>query len=145
MRLSQTFLPTLKENPAEAQVPSHRLLLRAGMIRQVTSGVYNWLPLGLKVLQNVQNIVREEMNRAGAQEILMPMIQPAEFWQETGRWDKMDAELCRIKDRHDRDFCLGPTHEEVVTDLYRNNIQSYKQLPVMLYQIQITNINSNIF
>lgn len=136
MRLSQTFLPTLKENPAEAQVPSHRLLLRAGMIRQVTSGVYNWLPLGLKVLQNVQNIVREEMNRAGAQEILMPMIQPAEFWQETGRWDKMDAELCRIKDRHDRDFCLGPTHEEVVTDLYRNNIQSYKQLPVMLYQIQ---------
>ena len=136
MRLSQTFLPTLKETPSEAQVPSHRLLLRAGMIRQVTSGVYNWLPLGLKVLKKVENIVREEMNRAGAQEILMPMVQPAELWQETGRWDKMDAELCRIQDRHNRDFCLGPTHEEVVTDLYRNNIQSYKQLPVMLYQIQ---------
>lgn len=136
MRLSQAFIPTLKENPSEAQVPSHRLLLRAGMIRQVTSGVYNWLPLGFKVLQKVEKVVREEMNKAGAQEILMPMVQPAEFWQETGRWDKMDAELCRIQDRHNRDFCLGPTHEEVVTDLYRNNIQSYKQLPVMLYQIQ---------
>jgi prolyl-tRNA synthetase len=136
MRLSQIFLPTLKETPSEAQVPSHRLLLRAGMIRQVTSGVYNWLPLGLKVLKKVEKIVREEMDRAGAQEILMPMVQPAELWQETGRWDKMDAELCRIQDRHKRNFCLGPTHEEVVTDLYRSNIQSYKQLPVMLYQIQ---------
>lgn len=136
MRLSQYFLPTLKENPSEAQVPSHRLLLRAGMIRQVTSGMYNWLPLGLRVLKKVEAIVREEMNNAGAQEILMPMVQPAELWQETNRWDKMDAELCRIKDRHGRNFCLGPTHEEIVTDLYRNNIQSYKQLPVMLYQIQ---------
>tara|TARA_R110000868_G_scaffold189695_2_gene433169 strand:- start:218368 stop:219606 length:1239 start_codon:yes stop_codon:yes gene_type:complete len=136
MRLSQYFLPTLKENPSEAQVPSHRLMLRAGMIRQVTSGMYNWLPLGLRVLKKVENIVREEMDKAGAQEILMPMVQPAELWQETGRWDKMDAELCRIQDRHGRNFCLGPTHEEIVTDLYRNNIQSYKQLPVMLYQIQ---------
>ncbi|MFT7144718.1 MAG: prolyl-tRNA synthetase [Alphaproteobacteria bacterium] len=136
MRLSQYFLPTLKENPSEAQVPSHRLLLRAGMIRQVTSGMYSWLPLGLRALQKVENVVREEMNRAGAQEVLMPMVQPAELWQETGRWDKMDAELCRIQDRHGRHFCLGPTHEEIVTDLYRNNIQSYKQFPVMLYQIQ---------
>lgn len=136
MRLSQAFLPTLKETPSEAKIPSHRLLLRAGMIRQVTSGVYNWLPFGLKVLKKVEHIVREEMNKAGAQEILMPMVQPAELWEETGRWDKMDAELCRIQDRHGRNFCLGPTHEEVVTDLYRNNVQSYKQLPIMLYQIQ---------
>lgn len=136
MRLSQYFLPTLKDNPADAVVASHQLMIRAGMIRQVTAGIYNWLPLGLKVLQKVENVVRAEMNKAGAQEIFMPMIQPAELWQETGRWDKMDAELCRIKDRHDRDFCLGPTHEEIVTDLYRNNVQSYKQLPVMLYQIQ---------
>ena len=136
MRSSQLFVPTLKENPAEAQVPSHRLMLRAGMIRQVTSGVYNWLPLGLKVLRNVERIVREEMNAAGAQEIFMPMVQPAELWQESGRWDKMGAEMLRMKDRHGRDFCLGPTHEEIVTDLYRSNISSYKQLPVTFYQIQ---------
>ena len=136
MRLSQYFLPTLKDNPADAVVPSHQLMVRAGMIRQVTAGVYNWLPLGLRVLKKVENIVRQEMNKAGAQEIFMPMVQPAELWQETGRWDKYDAELLRIKDRHGRDFCLGPTHEEIVTDLYRNNIQSYKQLPAMLYQIQ---------
>lgn len=136
MRSSQLFMPTLKETPAEAQVPSHRLLLRSGMIRQVTSGVYNWLPLGLRALRNVERIVREEMNRAGAQEIFMPMVQPAELWQESGRWDKMGDEMLRLKDRHDRDFCLGPTHEEVVADLYRNNVSSYKQLPLTVYQIQ---------
>lgn len=136
MRQSTFFAPTLKENPAEAKVVSHRLMLRAGMIRQVTAGIYNYLPLGLKVLQKVENIIREEMNASGAQEILMPMVQPLELWQETGRDEKYGPELLRIKDRHDRDFCLGPTHEEVITDLVRNNIQSYKQLPFMLYQIQ---------
>ncbi len=136
MRQSSYFAPTLKENPAEAQVVSHRLMLRAGMIRQVTSGIYNYLPLGLKVLKKVENIIREEMNAAGAQEILMPMVQPLELWKETGRDAKYGTELLRIKDRHDRDFCLGPTHEEVITDLVRNNVQSYKQLPIMLYQIQ---------
>lgn len=136
MRSSQLFMPTLKENPAEAQVPSHRLLLRAGMIRQVTSGVYNWLPVGLKALRKVERIVREEMDRAGAQEIFMPMVQPAELWQESGRWDKMGPEMLRLQDRHGRDFCLGPTHEEVVTDLYRSNVSSYKQLPMTVYQIQ---------
>ena len=136
MRQSSYFAPTIKENPAEAQVVSHRLLLRSGMIRQVTSGVYNYLPLGLKVLQKIENIVREEMNASGAQEILMPMVQPLELWKETGRDAKYGPELLRLKDRHDRDFCLGPTHEEVITDLVRNNVQSYKQLPFMLYQIQ---------
>ena len=136
MRQSQFFAPTLKEVPSEAQVVSHRLMLRAGMIRQVTSGIYNYLPLGLKVMQKVETIIREEMNNAGAQEILMPMVQPLELWQETGRDEKYGPELLRLKDRHDRDFCLGPTHEEVITDLVRNNIQSYKQLPMMLYQIQ---------
>ena len=136
MRRSQYFLPLLKEDPSEAQVPSHRLMLRAGMIRQVTSGVYNWLPLGLKVLRKVEQVVREEMDAAGAQEIFMPMVQPAELWHETGRWDKMDAELLRIKDRHERDACLGPTHEEIVTDIYRKNVKSYKELPIMLYQVQ---------
>lgn len=136
MRQSAYFAPTIKENPAEAQVVSHRLLLRAGMIRQVTSGVYNYLPLGFKILKKIENIVREEMDAAGAQEILMPMVQPLELWQETGRDAKYGPELLRLKDRHDRDFCLGPTHEEVITDLVRNNVQSYKQLPIMLYQIQ---------
>ena len=136
MLQSKFFAPTLKENPTEAKVVSHRLMLRAGMLRQVTSGIYNYLPLGLKVMQKVEAIVREEMNAAGAQEILMPMVQPLELWQETGRANKYGPELLRIKDRHDRDFCLGPTHEEVVTDLVRNCVQSYKQLPIMLYQIQ---------
>lgn len=136
MRMSQFFAPTLKETPAEAQVVSHRLMLRAGMIRQVTSGIYNYLPLGLKVMRKVEKIVREEMDKAGANEILMPMVQPLELWQETGRDQKYGPELLRIKDRHDRAFCLGPTHEEVVTDLYRMNVQSYKQLPLMVYQIQ---------
>jgi prolyl-tRNA synthetase len=136
MRMSHLFAPTLKENPAEAQVVSHRLMLRAGMIRQVTSGIYNYLPLGLRVMRKVEEIVRQEMNAAGAQEILMPMVQPLELWDETGRAKKYGPELLRIKDRHDRGFCLGPTHEEVVTDLYRMNVQSYKQLPLMVYQIQ---------
>lgn len=137
MRLSSYFLPTLKDNPADAVVVSHQLMVRAGMIRQVTAGIYNWLPLGLKVLQKVEAIVRSEMNKAGAQEILMPVLNPAELWQETGRWDKYEEGLMfRIKDRHGRDYLLGPTHEETVTDIYRNNVQSYKQLPVMLYQIQ---------
>ena len=133
---SKIFLPTLKDIPQDAEVISHQLMLRSGMIRRVTSGIYTWLPIGLKVLRKVENIVREEMNTSGAQEILMPMVQPKELWEETQRWDKMGPELLRIKDRHQRDFCLGPTHEEVITDLIRNNIKSYKELPLNLYQIQ---------
>ena len=136
MRQATFFSPTLKENPTEAKVVSHRLMLRAGMLRQVTAGIYNYLPLGLKVMRKVEDIIREEMNAANAQEILMPMVQPVELWKETGRDEKYGVELLRLKDRHNRDFCLGPTHEEVITDLVRNNIQSYKQLPLMLYQIQ---------
>jgi prolyl-tRNA synthetase len=136
MRLSQLALKTLKETPADAEVISHQLLLRAGMIRKVAAGLYNWLPLGLRVLRRVENIVRDEMNRAGALEVLMPMVQPAELWQESGRWQFYGAELLRFQDRHDRDFCLGPTHEEVITDLVRQEISSYKQLPVNFYQIQ---------
>lgn len=136
MRTSQFLIATLKETPADAEIISHRLMLRAGLIRKLSSGLYTWLPLGLKVLRKVENIVREEMNRAGAQEISMPMIQPAELWQESGRWEQYGPELLRIRDRHDRDFCLGPTHEEVVTDLIRNEIGSYRQLPLNLYQIQ---------
>ena len=133
---SKIFLPTLKDIPQDAEVISHQLMLRSGMIRRVTSGIYIWLPIGLKVLRKVENIVRQEMNASGAQEILMPMVQPKELWEETHRWDKMGPELLRIKDRHERDFCLGPTHEEVITDLIRNNIKSYKELPLNLYQIQ---------
>lgn len=136
MRLSQLALKTLKETPADAEVVSHQLLLRAGMIRKVAAGLYNWLPLGLRVLRRVETVVREEMDRAGALEVLMPMVQPAELWQESGRWQFYGAELLRLKDRHQRDFCLGPTHEEVITDLVRQEISSYKQLPVNFYQIQ---------
>lgn len=136
MRLSQLALKTLKETPADAEVVSHQLLLRAGMIRKVAAGLYNWLPLGLRVLRRVETVVREEMDRAGALEVLMPMVQPAELWQESGRWSLYGAELLRLKDRHQRDFCLGPTHEEVITDLARQEISSYKQLPVNFYQIQ---------
>ncbi|MBF0357947.1 MAG: proline--tRNA ligase [Magnetococcales bacterium] len=136
MRLSQTLLPTLKEDPVEAQVVSHKLMLRSGMIRQLGAGIYSWLPLGLRVLRKVENIVREEMDRAGAQEVLLPAVQPAELWQETGRWSKYGAELLRFKDRGDRDFCFGPTHEEVITDLVRHELRSYKQLPANFYQIQ---------
>ena len=136
MLWSKIFLPTLKDNPQDAEVISHQLMLRSGMIRRVTSGIYIWLPLGLRVLRKVENIVREEMNNSGAQEVLMPMVQPKELWDETQRWEKMGPELLRIQDRHDRDFCLGPTHEEVITDLIRNNIKSYKELPLNIYQIQ---------
>lgn len=136
MRTSQYLIPTLKETPADAVVVSHQLLLRAGMIRKVASGLYTWLPLGLKVLRKVENIVREEMNRAGALEVLMPAVQPAELWQESGRWDQFGAELLRFQDRHNRDFVIGPTHEEVITDIARNELSSYKQLPMNLYQIQ---------
>lgn len=136
MRSTQSLISTLKETPSDAEVISHQLLLRAGMIRKVASGLYNWLPMGLRVLRNVEKIVREEMNAAGSQEVLMPVVQPAELWQESGRWEQYGAELCRIRDRHQREFCLGPTHEEVITDLVRNEINSYKQLPLNLYQIQ---------
>ena len=133
---SKVFLPTLKDTPQDAEIISHQLMLRSGMIRRVTSGIYTWLPIGLRVLRKVENIVREEMDASGAQEVLMPMVQPKELWEETQRWEKMGPELLRIQDRHERDFCLGPTHEEVITDLIRNNVKSYKELPLNLYQIQ---------
>ena len=136
MRQSALLLPTLKEDPSDADVISHRLMLRAGMIRQLASGLYTWLPLGLRVLRKVEYIIREEMNRSGAQEVSMPVVQPAELWMETGRWQKMGDEMLRMQDRHDRDFCLGPTHEEVITDLFRREVQSYRQLPINFYQIQ---------
>ena len=136
MLFSKLLLPTLKDAPQEAEVISHKFMLRAGMVRKVASGIYTWLPLGLKVLRKIENIVREEMNNSGAQEVLMPMVQPKELWNETNRWEKMGPELLRIQDRHERDFCLGPTHEEVITDLIRNNVKSYKELPLNIYQIQ---------
>ena len=136
MRTSQFLLSTLKETPSDAVVISHQLMLRAGMIRKLASGLYTWLPMGLRVLRKVENVVREEMNAAGALEVLMPAIQPAELWQESGRWVQYGPELLRVKDRHDREFCVGPTHEEVITDLARNELNSYKQLPINLYQIQ---------
>ncbi len=136
MRTSKYLLSTLKETPADAEVISHQLMLRAGMIRKVAAGLYTWLPTGYRVLKKVENIVREEMNRAGAIEVLMPVVQPADIWQESGRWEQYGPELLRIKDRGDRDFVLGPTHEEVITDLLRNEVSSYKQLPLNVYQIQ---------
>lgn len=136
MRTSQYLLSTLKETPSDAVVISHQLLLRAGMIRKLASGLYTWLPMGLRVLRKVEAIVREEMNAAGALEVLMPLVQPAELWQESGRWEQYGPELLRLKDRHGREFCAGPTHEEVITDLARNELNSYKQLPMNLYQIQ---------
>jgi len=136
MRASQLLIATLKETPADAEVISHQLMLRAGMIRRLTSGLYTWLPMGLKTLRKVERIVREEMDRAGAQELLMPAVQPAELWQESGRWEQYGPELLRLKDRHDRDYCVGPTHEEVITDLVRKEIASYKQLPANFYQVQ---------
>jgi prolyl-tRNA synthetase len=136
MRYSKLLLPTLKETPTEAEVVSHRLLLRAGFIRKLSSGVYTYLPLGLASIRKVEQIVREEMNRAGAQELLMPMVQPADLWKESGRWEKYGPELLRFTDRHDRESCLGPTHEEVITDLVRREIHSYRDLPINLYQIQ---------
>lgn len=136
MRFTTLLIPTLKENPAEADVVSHKLLMRAGFIRKLTSGIYSYLPLGLMTLRKIEQIVREEMNAAGAQEVLLPMVQPADLWSESGRLKKYGPELLRFKDRHDRESCLGPTHEEVITDLVRNNIHSYRGLPVNLYQIQ---------
>jgi len=136
MRTSRYLLATTKETPADAVVISHQLMLKAGMIRKLASGLYNWLPLGLRVLQKVSRIIREEMDRSGALEVSMPVVQPAELWEESGRWDVMGDELQRLKDRHERDFCLGPTHEEVITDLVRNEVNSYKQLPMNIYQIQ---------
>ena len=136
MRLSQYFLPVLKENPKEAQIVSHRLMLRAGMIQQSSAGIYSWLPLGLKVLEKIEQIVREEQNRAGALEIKMPTIQPAELWQESGRYDDYGLEMLRIQDRHERDMLYGPTNEEQVTDICRAHLRSYKSLPLNLYHIQ---------
>jgi prolyl-tRNA synthetase len=136
MRTSQLLLPTLREDPGEAETISHRLMLRSGLIRKVAAGIYTYLPLGLRIIRKVEHIVREEMNRAGAQELLMPIASPAELWRETGRWDFYGKELLRFKDRHERDFCLGPTHEEVITDLFRREVRSYRQLPLNFYQIQ---------
>ena len=136
MRFSKYFLPTLKEIPSEAEVPSHQLMFRAGMIRKLASGIYSYLPLGLRSFRKVESIIREEMNRAGAIEVLLPFVQPAEIWQESHRWDEYGKELLRFKDRHNRDCCLGPTHEEVITDIARKEIRSYRQMPLNLYQIQ---------
>jgi len=137
MRYSRYLLPTLREDPAEAEVTSHKLMIRAGMIRKVAAGIYDFLPLGLRVLRKVEAIIREEMNRAGAQEVLLPVVLPADLWRESGRWDEYGKEMLRFKDRGDRDYCLGPTHEEAVTDLVRREVRSYKQLPLCLYQIQV--------
>ena len=136
MRASEFLLSTLKETPSDAEVVSHQLMLRAGLIRRVAAGIYNWMPLGLRVLRKVENVVREEMERAGALELTMPVVQPGELWEESGRWEQYGPELCRLEDRHQRPFCLGPTHEEVITQIARSEIKSYKQLPVNLFQIQ---------
>jgi prolyl-tRNA synthetase len=136
MRVSQFFLSTLKEAPADAEIVSHKLMLRAGLIRRLAGGIYTWMPLGLRVVRKVEAAIREEMNRAGAIELFMPAVQPAELWQESERWQKYGPELARLKDRHERDFCIGPTHEEVITDIARRDLRSYRQLPVHFYQIQ---------
>ena len=136
MKASQFFISTLKEAPADAEVVSHQLMMRAGMIKKLGAGIYSYMPMGLRVIRKVEAIVREEMNRAGAVELLMPVVQPAEYWQETGRWQAMGPELMRVKDRHDRDFIIQPTSEEVVTDIARQELRSYKQLPKNLYHIQ---------
>ena len=137
MRTSQFPLQTLKETPADAEIASHQLMLRAGLIRKLAAGLYTWLPLGLRVLKKVERIIREEMDRAGALEVLMPAVQPAELWQESGRWEQYGPELLRLSDRHQRDFCFGPTHEEIITELARNELHSYRQLPINFYQIQM--------
>ena len=136
MRYSQYFLPTLKETPGDAEVVSHQLMSRAGMIRKVAAGIYDYLPLGLRVIRKVENIVREEMNKAGAIELLMPAVCPADLWEQSGRWQQYGKELLRLKDRKETEFCIGPTHEEVVTEIVRGTVNSYRQLPVNLYQIQ---------
>ena len=136
MFASKAFIPLIKDNPQDAEIVSHKLMLRAGLIRKVASGIYNWLPLGYKAIKIIESIVREEMDNIGSQEMFMPMVQPKNLWEDSNRWDKFGPELLRIKDRHDREFCLGPTHEEIITDLIRNNLTSYKNLPMILYQIQ---------
>ena len=136
MKMTGFLVPTLRDDPSEAEVISHKLMLRGGYIRKLAAGIYAYLPLGRRVLRKIEEIIRREMDAAGAQEVLLPAVQPAELWKQTGRWDVYGKELLRIKDRHERDFCLGPTHEEVITDLVRNNVSSYKELPLMLYQIQ---------
>ncbi|MEK7360735.1 MAG: aminoacyl--tRNA ligase-related protein, partial [Pseudomonadota bacterium] len=136
MRVSQFFISTLREAPADAEIVSHQLMLRAGIIRRLAGGIYTWMPLGLRILRKVEAIVREEMNRAGAIELSMPVVQPAELWQESGRWEQYGPELLRFQDRHQRDFLIQPTSEEVITDLARNELRSYRQLPVHFYQIQ---------
>jgi len=136
MRVSQFFISTLKEAPTEAELISHKLMLRAGLIKRLWSGLYTWMPLGLRILRKIENIVREEMNRGGAIELLMPAVQPAELWQETGRWEVFGPQMLKIKDRHDHDYCFGPTHEEIITDIVRRDIKSYRQLPINFYQIQ---------
>ena len=133
MRTSQYLIATKKETPADSEVISHQLMVRAGLIRKLASGIYTWLPLGLRVIRHVESIIREEMNNVGALEITMPMVQPSDVWEESGRWSEYGPELLRLKDRHSREFCLGPTHEEVITDLIRNELKSYKQLPLNLY------------
>ncbi|MDP6270186.1 MAG: proline--tRNA ligase, partial [Alphaproteobacteria bacterium] len=136
MRLSQYFLPTLKENPSEAQIVSHRLMLRAGMVRQSSAGIYSWLPLGFRVLKKIEAIVRQEQDRAGCQELLMPTIQPADLWRESGRYEDYGREMLRITDRHERDMLYGPTNEEQITDIFRQSVRSYRDLPRLLYHIQ---------
>ena len=136
MRTSQLQISTTKESPNDAEVISHQLMLRAGMIRRLAAGLYTWMPIGLRVLRKVEAIVRDEMNEAGCAELLMPAVQPAELWQESGRWGQFGPELLRLQDRHQRDYCVGPTHEEVITDIARRDLRSYKQLPVNYYQIQ---------
>jgi prolyl-tRNA synthetase len=136
MRMNNIFVPTLRSTPGEAEIASHKLLLRAGFIRRSSAGVYTYLPLAYRVLEKIKNIVRDEMNKAGGQEVMLPIIQPAELWMETGRWHVYGDEMFRLKDRHGRDFCLGPTHEEIITDLVRGEVNSYRQLPILLYQIQ---------
>ena len=136
MRVSQFFISTLKEAPSEAELPSHKLMLRAGYIKKLAGGLYTWMPLGLRVLRKVEKAVREEMDKSGGIELLMPAVQPAELWQETGRWAVFGPQMLKIRDRHGNDFCFGPTHEEVITDIARRDIRSYRQLPVNFYQIQ---------
>ncbi|MBO4313945.1 MAG: proline--tRNA ligase, partial [Desulfovibrio sp.] len=136
MRFTSSYIPTLKETPADAEVVSHKLLLRAGMVRKLTSGLYIYLPMGLKILEKISKVVREEMDASGFQEVLLPMVQPGDLWKETGRWEHYGKELLRFRDRNDREYCLGPTHEEVMTDLVRGEVRSYRQLPLRLYQIQ---------
>jgi len=137
MRYSHMLMPTLREDPSEAEVLSHRLMLRAGMIRKLAAGIYSYLPLAQRVMRKTEQIIREEMDRAGALQVTLPFVQPAELWQKSGRWDIYGKEMLRLKDRHDREFCLGPTHEEVITELVKNEVTSYRQLPINLYQIHL--------